>query len=101
MFHLSQCYYFFLTGRCGSLIVDLTLEFSIIFTEKSVLTILQEATKDGKLGEFSVNASSIIGTRPVIASTTMPPISRTTPTVSDSKLLFLLLLLVQLLVIYF
>ena len=64
------------------MIADLTLAFSTIITEKSVLAILQEATKDGKLGEFSVNASSIVGTRSFIDDTTTTP-SKTTSRVTQ------------------
>jgi len=77
------------------LIVDLTLAFSTIVTEKSVLSRLQEAAKDGKLGEFSVDASSIKGTRPVVVTTTTPPISKTTPSVSDGTFPFTLFSLIS------
>ena len=43
---------------------------------------LKEGTKNGKLGEFSVNASSIIGTRVFLQSTISPSISKTTPSSS-------------------
>ena len=70
------------------MIVDLSLKFSSIVREKWVLSILKEATKDGKLGEFDVAASSIKGTRPVISTTTSPPIVKTTPSSSDGKMSF-------------
>ena len=40
--------------RCGSIIVDLALKFNSIKREKDVITTLNDAVKDGKLGEFSV-----------------------------------------------
>ena len=48
---------------------------------------LKEATKDGKFGEFSVNASSIIGTRVFIQRTIPPSISKTTPSSSVGTLM--------------
>lgn len=68
---------FSLICRCGSLFVDLTLTFSVIVKEQMVLSILKEAAKDGMLGDFSVDASSIVGTRP-IKPTTSPPVDTTT-----------------------
>ena len=44
---------------------------------------LKEATKGGKIGEFSVNTSSIIGTRVFIQSTISPSINKTTPSSSE------------------
>ncbi|KAJ7320931.1 hypothetical protein OS493_035725 [Desmophyllum pertusum] len=60
-----------LTGvRCGSVIVDLELKFNSTVTEREVITILRDAAKNGRFGEFIVNASSIVGTRPEDTSTT-------------------------------
>ncbi|KAJ7320932.1 hypothetical protein OS493_035726, partial [Desmophyllum pertusum] len=58
--------------RCGSVIVDLELKFSSTVTEREVIAILRnaDAAKNGMLGEFIVNASSIVGTRPEDTSTT-------------------------------
>ena len=42
--------------RCGSVIVDLALKFNSTKKEQDVLTTLNDAVKDGKLGEFSVGA---------------------------------------------
>lgn len=49
--------------RCGSLIVYLALKFSSTVSESKVLSILRDAAKNGMLGDFNVNASSIEGTR--------------------------------------
>ena len=43
-------------SRCGSIIVDLALEFNSTRKERDVITTLNDAVKDGKLGEFSVGA---------------------------------------------
>ena len=48
---------------------------------------LKEAIKDGKFGEFSVTASSIIGTRVFIQSAIPPCISKTTPSSSGGTLI--------------
>ena len=48
--------------RCGSIIVDLALKFNSIKREKDVITTLNDAVKDGNLGEFRVGA--IIGKKP-------------------------------------
>lgn len=69
------------------MIVDLTLSFSAIVTEKRILNILKDAAKDGKLGNFNVDASSIKGTRPEIPVTTRPGIGKTTPKPSDGTIL--------------
>ena len=42
--------------RCGSIIVDLALKFNSIAKEQDVIITLNDAVKDGKLGEFSVVA---------------------------------------------
>ena len=65
----------FSVPRCGSIIVDLGLKFNSTTKERDVLITLNEAVKDGKLGEFSVG--SIKGTRPDVEPTgrgaTLPP----------------------------
>ena len=53
--------------RCGSIIVDLALKFNSIVKEQDVITTLHDASKDGKLGEFSVGA--IKGKRPDVEPT--------------------------------
>ena len=53
--------------RCGSIIVDLTLKFNSIAKEQDVIITLNDAVKDGKLGEFSVAA--IKGKRPDVEPT--------------------------------
>ena len=42
--------------RCGSIIVDLALKFNSTKREQDVITTLNDAVKDGKLGEFRVGA---------------------------------------------
>ena len=42
--------------RCGSIIVDLGLKFYSTTKEQDVIITLNDAVKDGKLGEFSVGA---------------------------------------------
>lgn len=73
--------------RCGSVIVDLTLSFNTTVTEKRILNILKDAAKDGKLGNFNVDASSIKGTRPDILVATRPGIGKTTPKPPDGTIL--------------
>ena len=63
------------------MIVDLALKFNSTTRENEVLSVLQEAVKNGKFGDF--NVSAIKGTRDTGITTTMA----TTPTSSsDSKL---------------
>ena len=62
-------------SRCGSLTVDLVLKLSSTIREREVLAIFRNAVKNGMLGEFKVNPSSIVGTRPVTERTTTPPTS--------------------------
>jgi len=60
--------------RCESVIVDLALKFNSTVRESAVLSILRDAVKNKKIGDFTV--SSITGTRDIgITSTTA-----TTPT---------------------
>ena len=65
----------FSVPRCGSIIVDLGLKFNSTTKERDVLITLNDAVKDGKLGEFSVG--SIKGTRldvkPTSGGATSPP----------------------------
>lgn len=77
----------FFSYRCGSVIVDLILSFNTTVTEKRILNILKDAAKDGKLGDFIVDASSIKGTRPEIPVTTRPGIGKTTPKPPDGTIL--------------
>ena len=42
--------------RCGSIFVDLALKFNSTTEEQDVIITLNNAVKDGKLGEFSVGA---------------------------------------------
>ena len=53
--------------RCGSIIVDLGLKFNSTTKEQDVIITLNDAVKDGKLGEFSVSA--IKGKRPDVEPT--------------------------------
>ena len=68
------------------MIVDLTLSFSTTVTDKRILNILKEAAKDGKLGDFNVDASSIKGTRPETPVTTRPGTVKTTPKASNGTI---------------
>ena len=77
----------FSSYRCGSVIVDLTLSFSAIVTEKRMVNILKDAAKNGKLGNFNVDVSSIKGTRPEILVTTHPGVGKTTPKPPDGTIL--------------
>ena len=67
--------------RCGSVIVDLALKFTSTVRESEVLSILQDAVKNGEFGVFTV--SSITGTRDTGITTTMA----TTPTSSSDSML--------------
>ena len=69
------------------MIVDLTLSFSAIVTEKRILNILKDAAKNGTLGNFNVDPSSIKGTRQKIPVTTPPGVGKTTPKSSDGTIL--------------
>ena len=53
--------------RCGSITVDLGLKFNSTTKEQDVIITLNDAVKDGKLGEFSVGA--IKGKRPDVEPT--------------------------------
>ena len=61
--------------RCVSIIVDLALKFNSTTKEQDVIITLNDAVKDGKLGEFSVG--SIKRKRPNMeptgGSATSPP----------------------------
>ncbi|PFX12043.1 hypothetical protein AWC38_SpisGene24058 [Stylophora pistillata] len=48
--------------RCGSIIVDLALKFTSTTKEQDVIITLNDAVKNGKLGDFGVGA--IKGKRP-------------------------------------
>ena len=53
--------------RCGSIIFDLALKFNSTTKEQDVITILNDAEKNGKLRGFSVGA--IKGKRPDVEPT--------------------------------
>lgn len=61
--------------RCGSIIVDLALKFNSTTKERDVITTLNDAVENGKLGEFSVGA--LKGKRPDVepsgGGATSPP----------------------------
>ena len=69
------------------MIVDITLSFSAIVNEKRILSLLKDAAKDGKLGDFNVDVSSIKRTRQEIPVTTRPAIGKTTPDPPDGTIL--------------
>ena len=75
----SHC---FCTCSCGSLIVELALEFASIVSETLVVNTLQTAATNDSFGEFAVNASSIQGIA-VIESTSTPPTGTPTGGTSD------------------
>ena len=56
--------------RCGSLIFDVVLKFSIEAAEDDTVSAIQNVTVNKKLGELSVNVSYIIRFPPVEQSTT-------------------------------
>ena len=70
------------TCSCGSLIVELALEFASIVSEVSVVNTLRTADTINNFGEFTVNASSIQGIA-VIESSSTPPTGKTTARPSD------------------
>ena len=63
------------------MIVDLALKFSSAVRESEVLSILQDAVKNGEFGDF--NVSAITGTRDTGIATTMA----TAPTSSSDSML--------------
>lgn len=71
------------------MIADLTLNFNSTVKESDVLRTLQDAAKDGKLGDLDVNASSIVGTRSqtgATVTTTRPTSTPTSTPECESKL---------------
>ena len=71
------------------MIADLTLNFNSTVKESDVLRTLQDAAKDGKLGDLDVNASSIVGTRSqtgATVTTTRPSSTPTSTPECESKL---------------
>ncbi|XP_074633148.1 hemicentin-1-like isoform X3 [Acropora palmata] len=64
--------------RCGSLIFDVVLKFSIEVSEHATISVIQNATVNEKLGELNVNVSYIIGIPPV-KQTTTAALTTTTP----------------------
>ena len=79
-------------SRCGSIIVDLALKFNSTVKENDVLSALQDAAKDGKLGDFDVNTSSIVGARPQTGTTasTRPTRPTSSPESESSSFVFLM-----------
>ncbi|XP_068686493.1 tyrosine kinase receptor Cad96Ca-like isoform X2 [Montipora foliosa] len=53
-------------ASCGSLIFVLVLKFNPEIAEDDIISTIKSAAVDGKLGELTVNTSSIIGIPPVI-----------------------------------
>ena len=70
------------TCSCGSLIVELALEFASIVSEASVVNTLRTAATNNNFGEFAVNAASIQGIA-VNESPSTPPTGTTTGRPSD------------------
>ena len=71
---------------CGSLFVELALQFASIVSEASVVNMLRLAAANNNFREFAVNASSIQGIA-VIESTSTPPTGKTTGRSSDGMVL--------------
>ena len=63
--HMFLFHLILTVNRCGSLIFDVALKFDTKVAEDDTISIIQSAIVDGKLGESSVNVSSIIGIPPV------------------------------------
>ena len=55
----------------------MVLDFSVKVAEDDTIFIIQSAVRDGKLGELSVDASSITGIPPVAQISTAPPTTTT------------------------
>ena len=70
------------TCSCGSLIVELALEFASIVSEASVVNTLRTAATNNNFGEFAVNAPSIQGIARIESPST-PPTGTTTGRPSD------------------
>lgn len=68
----------FFLSRCGSVIVDLALKFSSALRESEVLSILQDAVKNGKFGDLNVTAYTCTRDRGI------PATPATTPTPTSS-----------------
>lgn len=60
---------------CGCQIFDVVLKFRTEVAEDETISTIQTATVDGKLGNLSLNASSIIGIPPVEQTSTAAPTS--------------------------
>ena len=73
--------------RCGSLIFDVVLRFSIEVLEHATISVIQNATVNEKLGELNVNVSYIIGIPPV-KQTTTAALTTTTPNLDGLFLVF-------------
>ena len=73
------------TCSCGSLIVELALEFASIVSEASVVNTLRTAATNNNFGEFAVNAPSIQGIA-VNESTSTPPTGKATGRSSDGMI---------------
>ena len=80
-------------NRCGSLIFDVALKFTSVVAEEDTISIIQNATKDGKLGELSLNVSHIVGISRFPRTTTTAPTS-TTPKSDGLFLLQIVVLLI-------
>ncbi|KAK2549873.1 Basement membrane-specific heparan sulfate proteoglycan core protein, partial [Acropora cervicornis] len=86
-----------IVARCGSLIFDVVLKFSIKVAEDDTISRIQNSIVDGQLGGLNVNTSYIIGIPPIFETrvstksvqtiTTVP--TRTTPK-SDGLFQFLI-----------
>ena len=93
-FEISKIFCF----RCGSLIFDVVLKFSIKVAEDDTISRIQNSIVDGQLGGLNVNTSYVIGIPPIletrvstksVQTITMVP-TRTTPK-SDGLFQFLII----------
>ena len=84
LFHLNLT-----VKRCGNLIFDVVLKFSIEVAEDDIIFLIQNAAADGRLGGLSVNVSYLI-LNPRVGQTTI-----TSPTSTTTKSGGLLLVLTE------
>lgn len=61
---LIECFLFCFDFRCGSVIVDFSMKFNQSVIASEVFTILKDAAKQDKFGDFKVDPSSIKQTSP-------------------------------------
>lgn len=78
----------------------MVLKFNTSVAEDFVISTLRNAIKNGKLGDLSINVSSIEGISPVNTSTAAPPTNKATSPKPDGTFInFQVILLVYLFVV--